>query len=469
MLEKVKKYVEKWQMLSKEDCVIAGVSGGADSVCLLFILLELKKEIGFELVAVHVNHGLRGAEADADEEYVRNLCREKKVPLEVYSADVEVIARERKQSTEETGRDIRREFFEQTQYKYKGTRIALAHHQNDNAETFLFRLARGTGLKGLCGMKPMSGNYIRPLLCVGRKEIEDYMKQCGVQYCTDATNTEDIYARNLIRNQIIPRFEGNINSKTVEHIHRTMEYMWQIEDYLENQTEYYFKQCVTQKDGSCLILAEAYEKIPDVLKLLLIRKAMVQISGREKDLEEIHFKQTEELFQKQTGRRITLPYEMEAKCVYDGVEICHMAEKKVGFSEEIAFDVSSKEAEYRWENLRISCKILNKMQIDGQTLEKSHTKQFDCDIIKNGISFRTRRQGDYITIHPDGRTQKLKTFFINEKIPREKRDEILLVADGNHILWVVGYRVNCAYQVTEHTKNVLVIQVDKGEEHGREN
>ena len=104
------------------------------------------------------------------------------------------------------------------------------------------------------------------------------------------------------------------------------------------------------------------------------------------------------------------------------------------------------------------------MQIDGETLEKSHTKRFDCDIIKNGISFRTRRPGDYITIHPDGRTQKLKTYFINEKIPQKERDKILLVADGSHILWIVGYRVNCAYQTKENTNCVLEIHIDEGEE-----
>ena len=112
---------------------------------------------------------------------------------------------------------------------------------------------------------------------------------------------------------------------------------------------------------------------------------------------------------------------------------------------------------------------MNKLQIDGETLEKSHTKRFDCDIIKNGITFRTRRQGDYITIHPDGRTQKLKSYFVNEKIPQEKRDKILLVADGSHILWIVGYRVNCAYQTNENTNSVLEIHIDEGEENGRDN
>ena len=185
MLTKVKKYAEKYQMFSSKDCIIAGISGGADSVCLLLVLLELQKEIGFGVVAVHVNHGLRGRDADADEVFVKRLCKERGVTLETYHADVARIANERKQSTEEAGRDVRREFFEQARIKHGGTKIALAHHQNDNAETFLFRLARGTGLKGLGGMAPVKEQFVRPLLCVNRREIESYLRKHNIVYCID--------------------------------------------------------------------------------------------------------------------------------------------------------------------------------------------------------------------------------------------------------------------------------------------
>ena len=464
MLEKIRSYAEKWQMLTSEDCVITGVSGGADSVCLLLVLLELQKEIGFEVVAVHVNHGLRGADADADEAFVKQFCAERDVPLEIYLSDVAAVAKERKQSTEEAGREVRREFFEQARCKYKGTKIALAHHQNDNAETFLFRLARGTGLKGLGGMAPVKNAFIRPLLCVDRNEIEVYLQELGVSYCTDATNESDVYARNLIRNQVIPRMEKGVNSKTVGHISRTMEHIRQIQNYLEEELEKYSEQCIKQTKTGYLLTEETYRIVPSVMKLLFIKEIFVRISGREKDLEEIHLRQTEELFDKQTGRKIDLPYQMEAKRVYEGVEIYQKTEQQDTCSDELFFDLQNTDASYEWENKRIHCRILNKMQIDGQTLEKSHTKRFDCDIIKNGISFRTRRQGDYITIHPDGRTQKLKTYFINEKIPQKERDKILLVADGSHILWIVGYRVNCSYETKENTNCVLEIHIDEGEE-----
>ena len=182
MLEKIKSFIAKQDMLEKEDCVIVGVSGGADSVCLLFVLLELQKSIGFQLAAVHVNHGLRGEEATRDENFVKKLCEEKGVPFVSYFENVELLAKKWKQSTEEAGRNFRRDCFEKTLKEMGGTKIALAHHKNDNVETFLWNLCRGTGLKGMRGILPVSGVWIRPLLCLSRKEIETYLEQMGISY-----------------------------------------------------------------------------------------------------------------------------------------------------------------------------------------------------------------------------------------------------------------------------------------------
>lgn len=469
MLTTVKNYAEKYQMFSSEDCVIAGISGGADSVCLLLVLLELQKEIGFDVVAVHVNHGLRGKEADADEAFVKRFCAERGVTLETYQADVASIAKERKQSTEEAGREVRREFFEQARVKHGGTKIVLAHHQNDNAETFLFRLARGTGLKGLGGMAPVKEHFVRPLLCVDRGEIEAYLTEHDIAYCTDISNESDEYARNRIRNHVIPFMQTELNAKTICHMNETMEQMRLIQDYLEQQAERHLAECVSQRECGYLLAEEQYREVPEVLKPLLLKRVLVTICQKEKDIESVHLRDVQELFDKQTGRRIDLPYQMEARRVYDGVVIYQKQEMQDTVSEEFFFDLRERKATYHWKNYNISCRILNKMQIDGETLEKSHTKRFDCDIIKHGVSIRTRRQGDYITIHPDGRTQKLKTYFINEKIPQEERDKILLIADGSHVLWIVGYRVNCAYQTKENTNCVLEIHIDEGERDGRDN
>ncbi|MBQ8804488.1 MAG: tRNA lysidine(34) synthetase TilS [Tyzzerella sp.] len=467
MLEKVKKYVEEWHMLKKEDRVIAGISGGADSICLLFVLLELQQTIGFDVVAVHVNHGLRGEEADCDEAYVKQICREHGILCVSYFENVELIAKNRKQSTEEAGRDVRKYFFGKALQEYDGTKIALAHHKNDSAETFLMNLARGTGLKGLGGIYPVQGDIIRPLLCVERNEIEAYLDKQGIRYCVDKTNASDEYTRNRVRNHILPYLEKEVNAKTVSHIDETMAYIRQVQAFLEEQVELYLKASVEKKRNGYLVFAEKYQEIPDAIKPLLLKKLLADVAGYEKDLEASHVKGVEELFAKQVGRKVDLPYQMEGKRIYEGVLI---SKKELPVSEKpegILF--SPRQTVYCFGKYKITCRILEQKEIAEKSVENSGTKWFDYDIIKNGISFRTRRAGDYITIHADGRTQKLKSYFINEKIPQEERDDILLIADGSHILWIVGYRLNPAYQINKHTKHVLEIQIDEGESYGRDN
>lgn len=468
MLKRVKEYVHKWHMLQKEDCVIVGVSGGADSVCLLFVLLELKKEIGFDIVAVHVNHGLRGKDSDEDEAFVKKLCAENGIMCECYFENVELIAKKRKQCTEEAGREIRRAFFQEAFQKHGGTKIALAHHKNDSAETFLFHLARGTGLRGLGGIAPVKDNVIRPLLCLERKEIEAYLQSKGIAYCTDQSNKSDMYTRNRIRNYVIPYMEEQVNEKMISHMGDTMEQIRQIEAYLEKQVEGYWQECVCKCHAGYVILEQRYREVPEALKSLLIRKVLATACGREKDLEAIHFGQVQELFEKQTGRKVDLPYGLEAKRSYEGVEIYLKEDEKLS-SHQIFGCVQGEEGEAFWNGRRIKYRLLDRTEQIQDSFENSSMKWFDYDIIESNICFRTREQGDYITIHTDGRTQKLKSYFINEKIPQRERDKLLLVADGNHILWIVGHRTNPLYQINENTKRILEIQIDEGESYGRDN
>jgi tRNA(Ile)-lysidine synthase len=201
---------------------------------------------------------------------------------------------------------------------------------------------------------------------------------------------------------------------------------------------------------------------------MLLKSVLVDVCGREKDLEAVHIKDLQELFEKQVGRKLDLPYQMEAKRVYEGIWIGEKRSETEIIEEEV-WDLSEEKREISIAGYQIQCEQMEAAEMCAKECEKSHTKYFSCDIIKNGVTFRTRRSGDYITIHPDGRTQKLKTYFINEKIPQEERDRILLVADGSHVLWIVGHRAGCAYEVKENTKRVLKIHVNKGESYGRDN
>lgn len=470
MVDKVKEYVSEWKMLEKKDRVIVGVSGGADSVCLLFMLMELRREIGFELVVVHVNHQLRGEAAERDEEYVRLLCEREHLPCEICWEDVELIAGNRKQSLEEAGRNVRREAFEQAMKKYGGTKIALAHHKNDNAETLIMNLARGSGLKGLGGMRPVSGTFIRPLLCLERREIEAYLEEKKIAYCTDATNASDHYTRNRIRNHIIPSLEGGVNEKAVAHISGTMEMLRGVWDYMECETEKYYADCVTENADSVLIGAERYQQLPDIFRGNIIHRALVRASGAEKDIHAAHINSVRELMEKQPGKKRNLPYGVTAKRCYEGVRLVREMDKKTEKnSEEWVLDLS-KDGEIRIKDMVFSYRILTPEEITEKNMEKTYTKCFNYDIIKNTVAVRTRETGDYITIDKSGRTQKLKSYFINEKIPQEKRDEMLLLAEGKHILWVIGCRRGCAYQIEDKTEKILEIRIDKGESnYGRDN
>lgn len=464
MLRKIKKYIDKWDMLEAGDRVITGVSGGADSVCLLLVLVKLREIIPFELVVVHVNHGLRGEAADGDEAYVKALCEKYQIPCVVYLENVELIAKKRKQSLEEAGREVRREAFRKTLEKYNGTKIALAHHQNDNAETFLMNLSRGSGLAGLRGILPVNGNVIRPLLSVGRKDIEQYLEEQGILYCTDETNKSDEYTRNRVRNHVIPYLEGHVNAKVVSHMNEAMEKLGEVQAYLEEQAEHAWRDCVRMCGTGYLVEGEAFGALPSVIKPLVLKRTLKELTGKEKDITTAHLQDIQELFEKQAGRRIDLPYETAAERVYEGVEF-----RKKGLcleGEREAKELNLKEGEsgeIDWYGVKIRYQVFERGSRKSECSEKTYTKWFDYDIIKDTVNVRMRKPGDYITIHQDGKTQKLKSFFINEKIPREKRGEIPLIAEGNHVLWIVGYRAGSAYRISEHTKRVLEIQINKGE------
>lgn len=461
MEQKVKRYVQNHHMIEKTDRIVAGVSGGADSICLLFVLLKLQKELGFQLLAVHVNHRIRGVAADADQMYVEEICKEQGVPLVVYKEDVPEYARRHKMTEEEAGREVRRTVFQQQMEEWGGTKIALAHHKNDNVETLIFHLCRGTGLSGLAGIAPQDGPWIRPLLCVEREEIESYLKKRGISYCTDETNLDIHYTRNRIRHEVLPYLEQYINRESVSHMARTMEEMTGIKSYVEKEVKHYAEQCVTGTCEKILVNSAEYRKVPKELKNYVLHHILCAVAGRKKDIQAVHIEALEKLFEQQTGRRLNLPYEITARRCYEGVMLIKSRKSE---DEETS---NPKESENETPENLYHMRVFEYHPEEETFPEKVYTKWFDYDIINNTVKIRHRQSGDYITVNEVGGTQKLKQYFINEKIPQEKRDRIWLVADGHHILWIVGYRQNQAYQITDRTKHVLEITFYGGKKNGR--
>lgn len=461
MEQKVKGYVQNHHMIEKTDKVLAGVSGGADSICLLFVLLKLQKELGFQLLAVHVNHQIRGAAADADEAYVESVCKEQGVPLVVYREDVPEYARRHRLTEEEAGREVRRMVFRQQMEEWGGTKVALAHHKNDNVETLIFHLCRGTGLSGLAGIAPVDGPWIRPLLCVDREEIESYLKKRGISYCTDETNLDIRYTRNRIRHEVLPYLEQYINRESVSHMARTMEEMTGIKRYVEKEVKRYVEQCTTETCEEVLVKSAEYGKVPGELQNYVLHHILCGMAGRKKDIQAVHVEALAALFDRQTGRTLNLPYEITARRCYEGIALTK-SQKPEG--EEAS---SSEENEDGAPENLYHMRVFEYHPEEKTFPEKVYTKWFDYDIINSTVKIRHRQPGDYITINEAGGTQKLKQYFINEKIPQEERDRIWLVADGHHILWIVGYRQNQTYQITDRTKHVLEITFYGGKKNGR--
>jgi len=467
MQDKIKQYIKEWKMIKQGDKVIIGVSGGADSVCLLALLNLWKQELHFDIIAVHVHHGLREGAADKDEQYVRMLCERFAVPLFVYHKNIKEESKKRNCSIEEAGREVRHALFKEIKQKQQGTKIALAHHKNDNAETLLMNLARGTGIRGLKGILPVNGDIVRPLLCVERLEIEQYLEEQNIPYQTDETNNSNVYMRNRIRNELIPCMQQNINAKVVEHMYTASTQLQQIEEYLQQEVQIYFDKSIHHEASALILKIADFYEIPKVLRSFVIQKALEQIAGKRKDIFQIHIRDVERLFTNQVSRRIDLPYDLQAVRCYEGVrleqkgKVVHASLPQYNLFDATKICIGDTlvchrifQKQMRMQN---TADVLQNVQAD--IAGKRYTKQFDYDIINASVVVRTRKSGDYIIMNEQGDRQKIKDYFINQKIPREKRDTILLIAEGNHILWIVGYRSSLAYKVSEHTSEILEIEI----------
>lgn len=479
----VEEFIGKYDMIREGDTVIVGVSGGADSVCLLFMLCALRDRLGFRVKACHVNHGIRGEAADADEAYVGRLCGKLGVPCRIFRENVELIARNRKQSTEEAGRAVRMDAFETMCLEDGGTKIATAHHREDNAETVLMNLARGTGLKGLCGIRPVNGKWIRPLLVLGKKEIEEYLRSREISWCEDATNSEDDYTRNRIRHNIMPLLTEQVNAGAARHMDELSRQAQEVWEYLEQGVKRAWERCVEpeyeagsdQESETLRIKEQPFRSEASAVQKQLLRECIARVRGREKDIEAVHVMSLLALFDRQTGRSVDLPGGVKAERTYEGVILRKSPGRRD--SEDGTNDLKQGveiripgETRLPGGKGKILCRF-----IEGPNLlearripQKSYTKWLDYDIIKYGLSARTRRSGDYFTVDGEGKRQKLKSYFINEKIPREERKNMLLIADGEHIVWIPGRRMSRAYQVGSTTKKILEIKIMEENRNGRE-
>lgn len=449
MVNKIREYIQKNRLLEGCGHVVLGLSGGADSVCLLTILDRLKKEFGYEISALHVHHGIRGKEADSDVGFCTELCHKLGVEFLVKYVDIPAIAKETGESLEEAGRRIRYDFFAEQAQKWKDCKIAVAHHGNDRAETILFNLIRGTGIKGLRGISAIRDNVIRPLLCVERREIEDFLTKEGVSYCSDSTNACNDYARNKIRNVVFPCLE-EINSATVKNIGAMADKVEELSDFIAGATELAYSKCAKEETRGVTLYG--LDKEHRYIAKNLIIRGIYNVTGKLKDITETHISNIYELLFKTPGAMVDIKYGVFARIDTDGLFIGHKRDLN---NFEIEIETPSDITMEGGRNISFRKILWNN---NKKIINQVYTKYFDYDKIRFGLQLRTRKDGDFLVVDKEGHRKKLNQFFIDQKIPGRKRDEILLLADGNHILWIIGYRISEAYKVTEDTKNVLQVE-----------
>ena len=469
MLKKVRDYMREHEMTAPGDAVIVALSGGADSVCLLTVLKQLATP-EFLLRAVHVHHGIRGAEADRDEAFAQKLCESLSVPLCVAYCHVPAYAAEHGLSEEEAGRILRYQVLEKEAGKWEqelpaGSRvkIALAHHWDDNAETILHHLLRGSGLTGLAGIRPVQGRRIRPLLCVGREEIRAYLEAGHISWCEDSTNQSPDYTRNRIRSQVLPLLKTAVNEQAEEHILQAGQIIGQADAYLRQQAEEIWQEAVCgREEDLAAIPLTAFARQPEILKTYLIRHMLDQLHPGWKDIGSRHFTAIAELAGKPVGSRLDLPGGLMARTGYETLEIVRKTEREVSVKTESGADG---EIHGRQTVPELHMTVFSR-QKDQEIPKNQYTKWFDYDKIKGTLSVRTRRTGDYLIL-PSGGSKTIARYMIDEKIPKEKREQILLLAEGSHVLWVVGFRISEYYKIEEHTENILQVTCDGGKDYGR--
>lgn len=492
-------------MLKPQDVVAAGVSGGADSVCLLFLLQKMQERIPFRLLVVHVNHGIR-REAGEDEAYVRMLCEKWQLPFFAVHADVAALAREQGISEEEAGRNLRYESFEKIlkqaapeQWSAGKAKIAVAHNQNDRAETMLFHLFRGTGLAGLCSIPPVRGCIIRPLLCLERSEIEAILADEGISYCIDCTNAEDLYTRNKIRNHLFPYITEEISPAAVRNMNRTAQFLEEARDYLQDESEKALERVLWRKEqqdekGKAAkkeihLNIEALLKEPAFLQSQVLLLALEKLAEGRKDITAAHIRAIQELCATSGSKSLNLPYGILVRKEYRRLTI-EPAVKEAG-PEGKAADPDSEAGLQRklqsniWGNAQEESREIPVIEIPGSyslgeagTLDFSTfsyekdalipqnqcTKWFDYDKIEKSIVIRKRKPGDYLTIDLDGALahKSLKDYMIQEKIPKFQRDDLWILAEEDHVLWVIGRRISSKYKIDENTKRILQVQLRGG-------
>ncbi|MFQ7260625.1 MAG: tRNA lysidine(34) synthetase TilS [Christensenellales bacterium] len=452
MYNKVIETIKKFNMLNNGENIVVGLSGGADSCALTHILTRLSGKMDLHITAVHINHGIRGEEAERDERSAEEFCRRLNIEFIAYHCDIPSEAAKRGIGEEEAGRLVRYEKFYETAEKKNGAKTAVAHNMNDKAETLIMNLCRGAGMKGLAGIKPVGGSIIRPLIFCTRDEIEKYCDDNNIEYCTDSTNLQNEYTRNKIRNILLPWLSENINPAAGMNMANASELLREEEEYLESKAQEQYKKLLKDSgDGFVSLNADGLASEHGVIRRRVLRIALRSLRPDMRDFGRKHIENAEDILMGDTGRRISLPGGITVSKGYGLINILYDREKQGAF----CYDIEPGKKYFIKETERYVLLSLNEEK-NIKNAVNICTKKIDYDKIKDKIQLRTRQTGDFISIK-NGR-KKIKDIFIDDKIPSDKRDSYPMLVCGKSVI-IVGNRLGTDYYVGQDTKNILYIYI----------
>lgn len=452
MLRSACQTIIKYNMLSSGDTVVVGVSGGADSIALLLTLYELSSDIGFDIVAVHINHSLRGKDADSDQAFVEGFCRNRNIACTTFVYDVCGFAKEKGLTCEEAGRILRYQSFEKVAARYSKAKIATAHHLNDNCETVLHNILRGSGTTGLAGIHPVRGIYIRPLIETSRVEIEDYLRSGNIRWCTDLTNNEAIYTRNKIRLELLPYLRDNFNPAIDSAINRLSCLCREDDDFMYQTTAHAFGDCCAANAHDAVVVNKnKFLSLHTAIKRRLLRYILEYMNIPLKDVHMIHIDSCISFIESAQSGSATK------------ISSCNVTIQQSG----ILFSPHTDECEDYSYAIKEGQSVF--ISQTGQTLSCTRVVSFyksDKNTVfinadnTNGIfEIRNRKSGDKIRPFGLNGTKKLKDYFIDNKIDSLTRNKIPLIVYNNEVVWISGMCLNENYKVTKQTKNILKFEI----------
>lgn len=450
ILKKAAATIKEHSMLSGGESVLVGLSGGPDSVCLLMVLNALMNRWG-KLHALYIDHGLRPKETPREIEFCKDLCRRLDIPFAVKAVDVSSHAREHGLNRQEAGRLLRYQAFESYSFEINARRIAVGHNLDDRLETFLMHLLRGSGPKGLYGIPPVRGNIIRPLIYIGRKDIEGFLTEHNTGYIVDSSNLKTDYLRNRIRQSIVPALK-ELNPSILSTFSRTLEILGEEDRHLELQTTKALMKLITKKtDAAIELFLSPLEFMEKVLLRRTLRRAIAETRG----LRRIGFTHIEDMIRLiktgAAGDRLYLPGGIRAIKKYATLLITSETPSRLGtYTVEADGDVVLKEA-----GLIISAKISGEMPPAGGNM----TAVFDADKVSFPLTVRGRMKGDFFYPAGFGKKKKLQDFFVDEKVPRDERDAIPIVTTRDDILWVAGMRGDERFKTSADTRRFLLLEI----------